>query len=163
MGRPTGLSPHTATCAHFVRLSNPDLQRGYSPHRQFGPIKKPSCEGVFMGRPTGFEPATTGITIQDSTAELRPPLIVTCSFHAYCSRASGAPDRTRTCYPRLRRPVLYPDELRAHCCNPNDKPAEAGLTFFLQFSKYLSVLNRKVNGRGGGIRTHDPLLPKQMR
>jgi integrase len=30
------------------------------------------------------------------------------------SRAhSGAPDRTRTCYRRLRRPVLYPDELRA--------------------------------------------------
>ncbi len=27
--------------------------------------------------------------------------------------AYGAPDRTRTCYPRLRRPVLYPDELRA--------------------------------------------------
>src|SRR4029453_5677546 len=26
---------------------------------------------------------------------------------------SGAPDRTRTCYRRLRRPVLYPDELRA--------------------------------------------------
>src|SRR2546428_6643843 len=26
---------------------------------------------------------------------------------------SGAPDRTRTCYPRLRRPVLYPLELRA--------------------------------------------------
>jgi hypothetical protein len=25
----------------------------------------------------------------------------------------GPPDRTRTCYPRLRRPVLYPDELRA--------------------------------------------------
>ncbi len=25
----------------------------------------------------------------------------------------GTPDRTRTCYPRLRRPVLYPDELRA--------------------------------------------------
>ena len=25
----------------------------------------------------------------------------------------GGPDRTRTCYPRLRRAVLYPDELRA--------------------------------------------------
>src|ERR1700733_628287 len=49
----------------------------------------------------GFEPTTTGITIQDSTAELQPPL-------------TGAPDRIRTCYPRLRRPVLYPDELRAH-------------------------------------------------
>src|SRR4029079_3764207 len=28
-------------------------------------------------------------------------------------RGRGAPDRIRTCYPRLRRPVLYPDELRA--------------------------------------------------
>src|ERR1700710_1308823 len=28
-------------------------------------------------------------------------------------RAHGAPGRTRTCDPRLRRPVLYPAELRA--------------------------------------------------
>ena len=27
---------------------------------------------------------------------------------------TGAPGRTRTCDPRLRRPVLYPTELRAH-------------------------------------------------
>ena len=27
----------------------------------------------------------------------------------------GTPDRTRTCYHRLRRPVLYPNELRAPC------------------------------------------------
>ena len=33
--------------------------------------------------------------------ELRPPLIF------------GAPGRTRTCYPRLRRPMLYPNELQA--------------------------------------------------
>ena len=30
-----------------------------------------------LGRPMGFEPTTTGITIQDSTAELRPPLKLT--------------------------------------------------------------------------------------
>ncbi len=34
---------------------------------------------------------------------------------------TGPPDRTRTCYPRLRRPVLYPDELRA------EKAASAGI------------------------------------
>ena len=28
-------------------------------------------------------------------------------------RIVGAPGRTRTCYPRLRRPMLYPDELQA--------------------------------------------------
>src|SRR5258706_14993574 len=54
----------------------------------------------------GFEPTTTGITIRDSTAELQPP--------SRTPWAVGAPDRIRTCYPRLRRPVLYPDELRAH-------------------------------------------------
>jgi hypothetical protein len=31
-------------------------------------------------------------------------------------RNFGTPDRTRTCYPRLRRPVLYPNELRALRC-----------------------------------------------
>ena len=31
-------------------------------------------------------------------------------------RQLGTPDRTRTCYPRLRRPVLYPIELRALDC-----------------------------------------------
>jgi hypothetical protein len=30
---------------------------------------------------------------------------------------SGAPGRTRTCDPRLRRPLLYPTELRARKCN----------------------------------------------
>jgi hypothetical protein len=29
------------------------------------------------------------------------------------ARRAGAPGRTRTCDPRLRRPVLYPTELRA--------------------------------------------------
>ena len=29
-------------------------------------------------------------------------------------RTNGASGRTRTCYPRLRRPMLYPDELRTH-------------------------------------------------
>ena len=32
---------------------------------------------------------------------------------ASASQGNGAPDRTRTCYHRLRRPVLYPNELRA--------------------------------------------------
>ena len=67
----------------------------------------------------GLEPTTTGITIRDSTPELQPPPVKRvrpargrASF-ARRLPGSGAPDRTRTCYPRLRRPVLYPDELRA--------------------------------------------------
>ena len=31
-----------------------------------------------------------------------------------CFCVGGAPGRNRTCDPRLRRPVLYPTELRAH-------------------------------------------------
>ena len=53
----------------------------------------------------------------------------------------GLPNRSRTCDLRLRRPLLYPAELWA------DRNKDYQI---------------KV-GRGGGIRTHDPLLPKQMR
>jgi hypothetical protein len=89
-----------------------------------------------LGWLMGFEPTTTGITIRDSTAELQPP-----SFGAPgpCSgplrespttaRNPGAPDRFRTCYPRLRRPVLYPDELRApwlRCTGPSNKLSGSG-------------------------------------
>src|SRR5437870_5753296 len=51
----------------------------------------------------GFEPTTTGITIRDSTFELRSP--------SY--QRSGLPGGTRTHNPQLRRLVLYPVELRA--------------------------------------------------
>ncbi len=47
---------------------------------------------------------------------------------------NGALDRSRTCDPRLRRPMLYPAELQA-----------------------------RIIGRGRGIRTPDILLPKQAR
>src|SRR5690606_18461355 len=55
----------------------------------------------------------------------------------------GAPGRNRTCNHRLRRPVLYPVELRA--------PVPETCT------------GRCRNGRGRGIRTPDILLPKQAR
>ncbi len=51
---------------------------------------------------------------------------------------NGAPGRIRTCYPRFRRPMLYPNELRAHC-------------------------SACKIGRGREIRTPDILLPKQAR
>ena len=59
---------------------------------------------------------------------------------------NGALGRTRTCYPRLRRPMLYPDELRA-------LKALLRAAFESEF---------KI-GRGRGIRTPDPLVPNQMR
>ena len=67
-----------------------------------------------MGWLMGFEPTTTGITIQDSTAELQPPLKQkTTLLVAGPCRVNGVPDRNRTCNPQLRRLVLYPVELRA--------------------------------------------------
>ena len=68
--------------------------------------------------------------------ELRSPLLL---FYHLALIFNGAPGRTRTCNPQLRRLMLYPVELRA-------------LRSFL-----------KINGRGGEIRTPDPLLPKQLR
>src|SRR6185312_2891513 len=59
-----------------------------------------------MGWPMGLEPTTTGITIRDSTLELRPPS---------CTQRYGLPGGTRTHNPQLRRLVLYPVELRADC------------------------------------------------
>ena len=52
-----------------------------------------------LGRPTGLEPATTGITILGST-------------NWTTAATNGTPGRTRTCNPRLRRAMLYPVELR---------------------------------------------------
>ena len=54
---------------------------------------------------------------------------------------AGAPGRIRTCNRRLRRPMLYPIELRAQ---RSGQPTSR-------------------IGRGRRIRTADPLLPKQMR
>ena len=103
-----------------------------------------------MGWKTGFEPATPGITIRCSN---QLSYIHHSSQTLQQSRRCGAPDRTRTCNRRLRRPVLYPVELRAHittvapdCRIPPHPAHQPGQT-----------------GRGRGIRTPDPLLPKQMR
>ncbi len=61
------------------------------------------------------------------------------------SRSYGAPGRIRTYDPRLRRPLLYPTELRA--LEPSTfKPAR-----------------RQRNGRGREIRTPDILVPNQAR
>ena len=68
---------------------------------------------------------------------------IVCGLTRFCttSRGNGAPGRIRTCDRRLRRPMLYPAELRAHS----------------------SSLTGILAGRGRRIRTADPLLPKQLR
>ena len=66
---------------------------------------------------------------------------------------AGTPDRTRTCYPRLRRPVLYPDELRARSWILEPKIVSVGV----RTSQTDSF------GRGDRIRTYDILVPNQAR
>ena len=60
----------------------------------------------------------------------------------------GQPGGTRTPDIRLRRSVLYPVELRAEgVCSQAGRPRHRA----------------KRDGRGGGIRTHDHLVPNQVR
>ena len=72
-----------------------------------------------MGWLTGLEPATTGITIRDSTSWATATIRKTKNHSGFKTRnklfqkLSGVPDRNRTCNPQLRRLVLYPVELRA--------------------------------------------------
>ena len=65
----------------------------------------------------------------------------------------GAPGRIRTCDPRLRRPLLYPAELRA-------LDESFSLQTFLQ--RPLQTLLQRI-GRWDRIWTCDPLYPKQVR
>ena len=68
---------------------------------------------------------------------------------------SGAPGRTRTCDPRLRRPVLYPTELRAHTMRsltvPEPSPSPASprcqLACALNPSGFATVLQREASSR----------------
>ena len=115
-----------------------------------------------MGWTMGLEPTTAGATIQCSTKLSYAHhfccyiLLSMCHWFASSKPASsylnspvGAPGRTRTCNPRLRRPMLYPVELRAL--------QERELDY-----KTRSVQSNQT-GRGRGIRTPDILLPKQAR
>ena len=63
-----------------------------------------------MGWTTGIEPATTGITIRGSTNWATSTIK---QEQHWAASKDGAPGRIRTCDPRLRRPLLYPTELRA--------------------------------------------------
>ena len=61
----------------------------------------------FLGWAMGFEPTTLGITIRYSNQ---------LNYAHHCTAnysSSGAPDWNRTNNLRLRRPLLYPVELRA--------------------------------------------------
>ena len=73
-----------------------------------------------------------------------------------CARRIGLPDRDRTCDPQLRRLLLYPTELRA-------VKTQKALEWAFVVCNEQRPGHALKNGRSGGIRTRDPLLPKQMR
>src|SRR5574338_367593 len=68
---------------------------------------------------------------------------------------TGAPGGSRTPDPRLRRPLLYPAELRARIPKPSSvgPPLPSGVPAITVMSK----------SRGGRIRTGDLLRPRQAR
>ena len=89
--------------------------------------------------------------------------------HPYCQRhsrpqqtllvrrISSDSGRTRTCYPRLRRPVLYPDELRS-------QTRTAPITWFRDGIPPSGRpgsrrSDRAADSRGGGSRWHPPSRP----
>ena len=97
-----------------------------------------------MGWTMGIEPTTSGATNLCST-NWATPTITWMSF--------SAPGRIRTCYPLLRRQMLYPDELQA---------LKKSSRFILyQCLQLANIKHFKCRGRG--IWTPDPLLPKQVR
>ena len=66
------------------------------------------------------------------------------------SLSGGAPGRTRTCNPQLRRLMLYPLSYGRSFSGTTRYTSSEGARF-------------QIVGRGGRIRTADPLLPKQLR
>ena len=82
------------------------------------------------------------------------------------------PGGTRTPDLLLRRQLLYPVELRAACGGSGEMVGATRFeraTYCSQSSRATKLryahlrAEQELIGRGGGIRTHDPLLPKQMR
>ena len=100
------------------------------------------CYAPKLGWMTGFEPATTGITIQGSTNWATS---TTIKFYS-TKLPNGAPDRIRTCDHPLRRRMLYPTELQAH-----DR----------WYLVSCDTLPWRI-GRSSRIRTYDPLVPNQV-
>ena len=113
----------------------------------------PHCR---LGWKTGFEPATLGITIRCSNR-------LSYIHHRKTNLNNlGAPGRNRTCNRRLRRPVLYPIELRApgRNCRTDHCIVDRAPTAWLPSHRQPSQSTRCNTGRDRGIRTLDIQLPK---
>src|SRR5687768_8952650 len=77
------------------------------------PARRPTTRGGEVARRAGLGPAG------DERSE-SPRFPEDCRGAAKRAKRVGAPGRTRTCDPRLRRPVLYPTELRARALYVTD-------------------------------------------
>ena len=87
-----------------------------------------------MGWLTRLELATTGITIRGSTNWA----IATTDFYRCILRGNGTPERIRTFDLWLRRPTLYPTELRAHALSAEWNNTDITLCRLVLFLLFLS-------------------------
>jgi hypothetical protein len=106
-----------------------------------------------LGWATGLEPATFGATVRRS------------NHLSYAHRELlGTPGGIRTPDLEIRSLPLYPAELRAQMASSRRRASTHGTNDTLGCQwRALPIELRPRSGRAGGIRTHDPLLPKQMR
>ena len=74
-------------------------------------LRTASLSLAFKIAPGNFVEPDCMITVAGSSPLLNTFLLRSCIL--LLSYDFGAPGRTRTCYPRLRRPMLYPNELQA--------------------------------------------------
>ena len=123
------ISPAADTLHHAVSAG--------SWHAPCAAITASHCIGRGWGGRRDSNPRQLESQSRTLPTELRPPLIL---LKPARKNRFGAPGETRTHNPRLRRPVLYPVELRA--------PADSRHTHI---------------GRGERIRTSDILVPNQAR
>jgi hypothetical protein len=82
---------------------------GQVKRRSLNAVEKPRMFGEEVFLVARQRPVRTVIR-----GELEAPIRARIKPDSPFLAGNGAPGRTRTCDPRLRRPVLYPTELRAH-------------------------------------------------
>src|SRR3954451_25103418 len=70
------------------------------------------------------------------------------AWRSFVAKRRSAPGRTRTCDPRLRRPVLYPTELRAHVERADDCTSAADRAKRAWVFGLLPILRRAFHDSG---------------
>ena len=115
----------------------------------------------FLGRPTGFEPATTGITIQDSTAELRPPLkLLRPETLKFLARPTGLEPVTPGLEGRCSIQMSYGHMKLVLFVLSHHLVSSTSVTHSSLAEQHTRTTR---TGRGERIRTFDILVPNQAR